>query len=117
MSTNAEQFERLLLSDEALQAKLRAAADAFEGDRKNEDEVFDAVIAPLAAEVGLPFSREEGRAFVASGAELSDEALEAVAGGGCFIFGFQEDIDACLDESLGMTACSNIGVGILTTGD
>ena len=82
---------------------------------KDEREVFGAVIAPPAAEAGLPFSYEEGKAYVTEGIELSDETLDAVARGGCFIFGYDEDIDACIDESLGMTACSFIGVGVLTT--
>lgn len=68
-----------------------------------------------AVEAGLPFSYEEGKAYVTEGIELSDETLDAVARGGCFIVGYDEDIDACIDESLGMTACSFIGVGVLTT--
>lgn len=96
---------------------MRTAAEAFKGDRADECEVFDAVIAPLANEMGLPFSYEEGKAFVTDGTELSDEALDAVAGGGCFIVGYDEDIDACMEESFGMTACSFIGVGVLSTND
>ena len=80
--SNAKKFEELLRSDEALQAKLR---DAFDGDKADERAVFDAVVVPLAAEAGLPFSSDERKSLAElarEGAELSDEELEAVAGGG-----------------------------------
>ena len=55
--SNAEKFEELLRSNEELQAKLKAAAEAFEGDMTDEAAVFDAVIAPLATEAGVPFDQ------------------------------------------------------------
>ena len=83
--SNVEKFEELLRSDEALQEKLRAAIDVYEGDKSDERAVFDAVIAPLAAEAGLPLSHDEWKSLAElarEGVELSDEELEAVAGGG-----------------------------------
>ena len=117
MSSNAEKFEQLLCSDEGLQAKLKAAAEAFKGDGADECEVFDALIAPLAAEAGLPFTYEDAKALAAEGTELGDEALDAVAGGGCFIVGLGEGSGACMGESFGATGCYGVGVGMFAGGD
>ena len=115
--SNVERFEELLRSDEGLQAKLRAATDAYEGDRSDERAVFDAVVAPLAAEAGLPFAFEEAKAAAEDGATLSDAELDAVAGGGCFIFGLgggSDGANACSDKSSGAGACAGVGVGFLS---
>lgn len=79
---NVVRFEDLLRTDEALQAKLREAKEAFDAEGADERAIFDALIAPLAAEVGLPFTYEEGKSFTVDRVELSDEELEAVSGGG-----------------------------------
>lgn len=113
--SNVEKFEELLRSSEELQARLRAATEAYEGDKADERAVFDAVVAPLAAEAGLPFTYEEGAEYAASGKGLSDAELDAVAGGGafCFILGVGERVDACVTEYLGANACEVVGVGLL----
>ena len=57
-NANVERFEELLRTDEALRAKLDEATAAYAGDPADEKALFEAVIAPLAAELGLPFSFE-----------------------------------------------------------
>ena len=116
--TNREKFEDLLRSDEGLQAKLRAATEAFEGDTADERAVFDALIAPLAAEAGLPFTFEEATEPATTGRELSDAELDAVAGGynACVVIGGGEELEdpgACIDKFFGAGACKYIGVGFI----
>ena len=91
--SNINQFEEMLRSDETLQAKLAEAEKAFAGDKADEKAFFDAVIAPLAAEVGLPFTFEDMSELFDSRA-LNDAELEAVAGGDdtCYTVGGE---DAC----------------------
>ena len=120
--SNAEQFEELLRSDESLQAKLRTATEAYQGDKADERAVFDAIIAPLAAEADLPFTYDDAKTLVEADAELVDEELAAVAGGGsdedgnsksdCVVLGFGEDVDACTDDYQGAGACKVVGIGI-----
>ena len=114
--SNAEKFEELLRSDEALQEKLRAATEAWEGDVSDEHAVFDALVAPLAAEVGLPFAFEEAREY-AENEELTLDDLNEAAGGrsGCFIFGFGGGTPtACKgSERSGATACDGLGMGVV----
>ena len=78
--SNIKKFEELLRSDKELQAKLAEAAKVFTGDKADGRAVFDAIIAPIATELGLPFSYEEATMHFDS-CDLSDEELEAVAGG------------------------------------
>ena len=81
---NVGKFEDLLRTDEALQAKLCEAREAFGAEGADERAIFETLIAPLAAEAGLPFTFEEGKGFVVEGTELSDEELDAVSGGGAW---------------------------------
>lgn len=97
--------------------------DAFEGDKGDEKAVFDAVIAPLAAESGLAFTYEDARAAAMEAGALDDAELEAIAGGaedkdgssktGCIAVGISISTDACSDEHLGAGACFIIGAGFL----
>ena len=121
--SNVGKFEELLRSDEALQAKLGAAAEAFEGDKADERAVFDAIIAPLADEADLPFTYDDALAFAKDGAVVDEGELDAVAGGSedkfgaaesvCFIAGGGFSADGCSDEKWGVGACAGIGVGFL----
>ena len=107
---NVAKFEELLRSDEALKTKLDALAAAFEGDASDEKALFEAVIAPLAAEAGLPFTFEEGKDGYAD-RELDDAELEAVAGGDgfCFLLGGSTGVEAeCREPGY---ACAFLGVG------
>lgn len=79
---NVMRFEDLLRSDETLQAKLKEAKETFDTEGADERAIFDALVAPLADEVGLPFTYEEGKDFAGDSVELSDEELDAVSGGG-----------------------------------
>jgi iron complex transport system substrate-binding protein len=63
--SNVMKFEELLRSSEELQAKLRSATEAFAGDKTDEQAVFEAIIAPLAEEAGLPFTYDEAKALAA----------------------------------------------------
>ena len=118
---NAEKFEELLRSSEELQARLRAATEAYASDKADERAVFEAVIAPLAAELGLPFTLEEASEHAASIRSLDDAELDSIAGGDfsyCFIIGGNDDPDAwaCAHGDFGVGACSFIGIGVIYNG-
>lgn len=80
------------------------------GDKGDERAVFEAVVAPIAAEVGLPFTFEDVVAASAS-RELDDTELDAVAGGDsfCYIIGGSDDVDIECDSLTGQ-ACAYIGI-------
>ena len=112
--SNVQKFEELLSSDEALQAKMRELVDAYNGDGGDERAFFEAVMAPLSQEAGLPFTFEEGVQYVSSERELNDAELDAVAGGsGCWLIGGSNgpDADACSEDVYGANACAYVGVG------
>ena len=117
---NAKKFDQLLVSDENLQAKIRAAMDAYTGDRRDEQAVFEAVIRPLAEEAGLPFTFEDAKTCVEEEGEISLEEGDAVAGGegACFFIGAVDkpEVGYCEtyknNEQLGGAACAYVGVGI-----
>ena len=126
--SNAERFRELLASDEALQERLRVAAAAYEGGRADEAAAFAALVAPLAAEVGLPFTYEEARALADQDVEVSLDDVDAVAGGEdvpsygsgfCLIFGASDEpeADGCIAYEdnpaiAGGGACAGFGLGL-----
>ena len=104
---NAIKFEKLLREDEALREKMEAAFKAF-----------DATVAPLAAEAGLPYTFEEAVESTQA-RELSDGELEAVAGGSwCIIIGGGHDNDSNTvdtENGVGVTGfgtCDYVGIGL-----
>lgn len=119
---NVRKFEEKISGDEALQAKLQELAEAFDGDKEDARAIFDAVVSPVAAEVGLPYTYDEA---VECAAQKDDEDLDAdevkaVAGGisdFCFIVGGGKvDAEACAgSEYRGANACAYVGVGFLSS--
>lgn len=82
MTDNATAFKRLIEKDDDIKHQLQDRARAYQGDRSDDRGVFDAVVAPVARAVGMPFSYDEAiEAMESSGIELADEALEGIAGG------------------------------------
>ena len=115
---NVGKFEKLLREDEALQAKMKAALKAFDGDGGDEKAVFDATVAPLASEAGLPYTFEEAVESTHA-RELDGDELEAVAGGSyCFIIGVGHDNDSNTVDTengvgvTGLGTCDYVGFGI-----
>jgi len=115
---NASKFEKLLREDKELQAKLEVAIEAFDGDKSDEKAVFDATVAPLAAEAGLPYTFEEAVESTQS-RELDEGELEAVAGGSwCVIIGGGHDKETntvTTKNGVGVTGfgtCKYVGVGL-----
>lgn len=108
---NVVKFEELLRLDKDIQAKLKAAAEAYSGDAGDEAAIFDATIGALANEVGLPFTLDEARGYAASNRELDDNELAAVAGGGgvCYFLGGSSGPEAECDYMEGH-ACAYVGV-------
>ncbi len=113
---NVEQFEKLLREDEVLQEKLVSAVDAYEGEQTAEA-IYEALLEPIAAGVGLPFTYEEAVRFGSLGRELSDAELDGLAGGSiCIFVGFGDDPDAeVIDDSNG-GACAYVGVTLANWG-
>jgi len=110
---NALKFEKLLQGDGALQAKLAQAAEAYVGDKSDERAFFDAVVAPIAEEAGLPHTFDEVVAIKDS-RELDDAELDAVAGGEwsiCLGLGASSDVSATCASNVEGHACAYVGVG------
>ena len=69
-------------SDSALAQKLKDAQAAYTGDTSDKDAAIAAVVIPVAAEAGFNFTVEDfNAAFEAEEGELSEDELDAVAGG------------------------------------
>ena len=122
---NVAKLVELIRSDEALQAKLKEAFEAYDGPKDDERAVFEATIAPIAAEAGLPCTYEEGLGFATADRNLSDEELEAVAGGSgdnclgdgggvCYYVGWStEGPDGWVcDDPLGGTLAGCVWLGV-----
>ena len=109
--SNVEKFEELLRSDEELQAKIKEAFEAYEGDKDDAQAVHEAVIAPLAEEAGLPFTYEEASEYASKGVELTEEEADEMAGGTwCFIVGGGTDSGYCGIDEAGVDYCMGAGV-------
>jgi len=98
---NVMKFEELLQGDKALQAKLDEATEAYAGDKADARAVFDAVVAPLAEEAGMPFTYDEAATVADDAKGLDDADLEAFTGGG---IGFSGGV--------GIGACKEAGGGV-----
>ena len=98
---NVMKFEELLQGDKTLQAKLNEATAAYTGDKADVRAVFDAVVAPLATEAGMPFTYDKAIAVGDEAKELDDSELEAFAGGKIEFSG-----------GIGSGACKEAGGGV-----
>jgi len=110
---NVFEFEKLLQGDEALQAKIAQAAEAYAGDKSDERAFFDAVVAPVAAQAGLPHTFDEVVA-AKDNRELDDAELDAVAGGEwsvCLVLGASSDVSATCASRVEGHACAYVGFG------
>ncbi len=108
---NVQKFEELLRTDKGLQAELKAATEAFEGDAGDAKAIFDATLGKVAGGVGLAFTYDEALASLARARELDDAELDTIVGGDgwCFIIGGSDDVESECDEYEGH-ACAYIGV-------
>lgn len=116
---NVAKFAEMLKTDETLMAKLSDAVAAYmdkhPGDTENEQAVFDAVVAPMAAEAGLPITYDEAKSVLADDEDhqLDLDELDAAAGGsgGCLSIGFSTKPQA--ECGKGGFACAYIGIGVV----
>lgn len=109
---NVDKFIEQIRCDEELQAKLKEATDTYDGP-KDDRALFEAIVEPLAEQAGLPFTFEEALAATAAERDLSDEEVEAMAGGaGCYVFGgTDEGFEAGVGDSIGtMGICFYAGI-------
>ena len=94
---NAIAFHKLLRESRDLQRELRSAAVGFLGNLTDDRTLFETVVAPVAKAAGVPFTYDEAATALTDGHELSEEELDAVAGGtGTYC---QRLIDGVLAES------------------
>lgn len=103
---NVREFMKRVTEDESLQAQLKAAQDAYAGDRDDREAVAREVILPVAVSAGLPFTLDDLKAAEKEerqGSELSDDELGQVAGGVeenswglCVGFGITGDTTTCV---------------------
>ena len=77
------------------------ATAAYTGDKANARDVFDAVVVPLAAEAGMPYTYDEATVAADDVNEIDDADLEAFAGGGVEFSG-----------GLGVGVCKEAGGGV-----
>ncbi len=114
---NAKKFMELLNTDKELQQKVKTATEAYTGDKTDEKEVFDTVLAPIAKESGHEFTFEdvEELAKAAQDDELSENEVAAAAGGGkpsfCIAIGFNGVWEDVGTGDFGCGACYGVGVG------
>ena len=114
---NALKFKKLLETDKDVQGRLKELSEAYTGDMKDSEAYLAATIGKLAQELNLPFTYEEGVAAFTpdDDKELSDDEIEAVAGGDkgmCFMIGGSPDVSAQDDGGFHGHACAYVGVGV-----
>ena len=115
---NVGKFYEKLAQDAALAEKLNALDKDFaekngasSDDAAMREKAVEAIIIPLAKEVGLPFTLEELKEYEQDQMKtmtLSEDELDQVAGGhpGC-----HGQNGGGLDGSNGINACAYLGVG------
>ena len=80
---NAKKCMELMKTDCELQKKVKAAMDAYTGDKTDAKTVFDNVLAPISKEIGYECSYEDVESLVqpSGDEELSEDEVAMVAGG------------------------------------
>jgi len=63
MNINVIEFFRRFSSDPVLQQRVQDAEDSYPGSLEMREAVVEAVLLPIAAELGLPFTVEDLRAY------------------------------------------------------
>ncbi|WP_027407233.1 Nif11 family protein [Anaerovibrio sp. RM50] len=116
---NVGKFYEKLAQDAALAEKLNALdkdfAEKNEGsadDAAMREKAVEAIVLPLAKEVGLPFTLEELKEYEQEQLKemnLSEDELDQVAGGHP---GRHGQNGGGLDSSNGLNACAYLGVGL-----
>ena len=113
---NVKAFYEALQKDTELQEKVNAADAAYTGDAENKAAAAAAIILPIAKEAGFDFTAEELLEAAAGAAkkedgEISEDELEAVAGGTavCVILGFGTGSGG--DSCGGGGICKYVGIG------
>ena len=97
----------------ALQKKIAAADAAYNGDTEDKKAAVEAIVLPIAKEAGFDFTAEEMVEYtdfaIGEDTEISEDELEAVAGGVavCLAIGFGNGNS--MDKGAGM--CKYIGLG------
>jgi len=81
MSENPTKFKQMLEETPSLRLELQRAARSYDGDREDDRAVFNAIVAPVAAACGVPFTYDEALDAMFENRELSDDELELIAGG------------------------------------
>ena len=104
MNEGISKFKELLLTDKEFQAKLKTAAENYDGEQ-TEEAMFEGILIPLASEYGISATLDELRDFQKSfnDSEMNSDELQQVAGaskGDWETYGF------------GGTLCIYGGVGI-----
>ena len=132
---NVKKFYDEISKNKELQEKFVAAQKGYETEGKNNDEIFEDIVLPIAGEAGYEFTMSEYReaqrdAIIERG--ISEEELENVSGGGfCLLLGFGVmSAGGCLGDGIeatptsdnfikgvGATACAYIGIGVGATWD
>ena len=117
MNKDILKIENLIRTDEEFQAKLKAAADAYTGEQ-TEEEVFNNVFLPVAAEYGIIATYDEVKDYLSNldGDEMSKDELHQIAGGGkgghgggcCYTIGF--GLGGASEDGSG-AGCLVIGAG------
>ena len=69
--------------DSSLAQKLKDAQAAYKGDKSDKEAVVAAVFIPVAKSAGFNFTVDDFKNNFYDNELLSDEELDAVAGGGC----------------------------------
>ncbi|MDO4537846.1 MAG: hypothetical protein Q4B54_06750 [Coriobacteriales bacterium] len=78
---NAEHFMEMLRTNEAARRALGRLAEGFAGDKADDRAVYEQILSPVAKQYGVDLSYEEAQNLEAGAHQLSDEELDAVAGG------------------------------------